>query len=178
MRNATVPAGPPTSPPFPSPGGPVERWLASAHPSPETVRNEWISAGKLALIPLGKTFDAVRIPEPVVYSAAQSNEPSTVGPWLARHLHGPVIHDPGFRRYYALVPPGTAPAWAARSTECLSDGTYLGVPRTDRTELDEHTQASYWSVPMARPGDLCRTADVLELVLLGHVLADDEDDES
>ncbi|MEV0635862.1 hypothetical protein AB0I77_12970 [Streptomyces sp. NPDC050619] len=139
------------------------------------MRNEWSSAAKLALIPLGKTFDTVRIHEPVVHSAAQSDESSTLGPWLARHLRGPVIHDPGFRRYYVLVPPGTAPAWTARNTECLSDGTYLGVPRTDRTELDEYTRASYWSVPMARPGALCQAADVLQVVLMGHVLTDEDE---
>jgi hypothetical protein len=171
MQKTTVPPGTHTSPPC----GPAEEWLVRAHPSPSTVRNEWGSAAKLALIPLGKTFDAVRIPEDIVHVTAQSGEPSTVAAWLARQLRGPVIHDPGFRRYYALVPPGTAQDWVATDTECLSDGTYLGVPRTDSAELDEQTQASYWSVPMARPGRLCRAADVLELVLLGHVLTGEDE---
>ncbi|MDF2271555.1 hypothetical protein P2Q00_39910 [Streptomyces coacervatus] len=171
MTNATAPGETRTSSPHPFDAELAAQWLALAHPSPRAARGEWSSAAKLAVLPLGRTFDAVRIPEDVVHAAAQSDEPSTTGSWLARHLSGPVIRDPGFRRYYVLVPPGTAQAWRARDTECLGDGTYLGVPRTDRIEVDERAPlAAYWSVPMARPGRLCQAADVLELVLLGHVL--------
>jgi hypothetical protein len=88
---------------------------------------------------------------------------------------GPVIHDPGFRRYYALVPPSTARTWREPAAECLSDGTYLGVPRSDRIEYDEQTRASYWVVPMARPGRLCMPADVLALVMAGRCI-DGEDE--
>lgn len=175
MNRPTVPGEDRTSPSSPVAYRTVEGWLASAHPSPGTVRDEWGSAAKVALIPLGQGFEAVRILEGVVHAVARSDEPSAVGTWLARRLGGPVIHDPGFRRYYALVPPGTAGAWPARGAECLSEGTYLGVPRPDRTELDEFTLASYWSVPVARPGHLCRTADVKELVILGRALTDEDE---
>ncbi|MET9134692.1 hypothetical protein [Streptomyces antibioticus] len=142
--------------------------MASAHPSPDMVWDEWSSVAKLALIPLGQNFEAIRVAEDVVHNAVMSDEPPTVGARLARDLRGPVIHDPGFRRYYALVPVGTSPEWTASGTDCLSVGTYLGVPRTDRTETHESTRGSCWSVPMTRPGHLCRAEDVLALVTAGR----------
>ncbi|MEV0639137.1 hypothetical protein AB0I77_30220 [Streptomyces sp. NPDC050619] len=160
----------------PSPRGSVEGWLASAHPSPVTARSEWGSAARLALIPLGSRFEAVRLPEGIVHGAAGSDALSIVSDRLAQYLcGGPVIHDPGFRRYYALVPPGTAQAWLAPVAECLGEDTYLGVPRADRTEPDEQTLASYWVVPMARPGRLCKAADVLALVMRGDSSADEDE---
>jgi hypothetical protein len=117
------------------------------------------------VIPLGKVFEAVRLPERVVHRAVASVERYTVSDRLARCLGGaPVIHDPGLRRYYALVPPGTARTWCEPVAECLGEGTHLGVPRDDRTEFEEQTQASYWAVPMLRPGRLCAVADVQALV--------------
>lgn len=175
MAEPTVPRLPGTSPTGPAPCGTVSEWLASAHPSPSMVRNEWSSAAQLALIPVGRIFDAVRLPGEIVHAAAQSDESSAIGTRLAEYICGPVIHDPGWGRYYALVPPGTAPKWRAQGTECLSEGTYLGVPRTDHTELDERTQASYWSVPMSQPGRLCSPADVLALVTVGNCFADKDD---
>ncbi|MER5209947.1 hypothetical protein ABT063_04975 [Streptomyces sp. NPDC002838] len=95
---------------------------------------------------------------------------------LAQYLGGgPVIHDPGFCRYYALVPPGSAERWLVPVAECLGEGTYLGVPRADRTALDEHTRASYWAVPMAPPGRLCKAADLLALIAAGGCPADENE---
>jgi hypothetical protein len=132
---------------------------------------------KLALIPLGWSIEAVRISQAVVQRAFGSGAPPVAHAWLAHRLNGgPVIHDPGFRRYYALVPPGTAKTWCTPVAECLGEGTYLGVPRVDRIELDEHTRASYWAVPMARPGRLCAAADVLALAAAGRYPV--EEDES
>ncbi|MFH9006586.1 hypothetical protein ACH4E5_25550 [Streptomyces afghaniensis] len=156
------------------PCGTVEGWLASAHPSPDTVRGEWRSVAKLALIPLGRAFDAVRLPERVVCRAVGSTDLRTVCGRLADWLdNGPVIHDPGFLRYYALVPPGSTGAWRASSAECLGDGTYLGVPPSDHTGLNHSTKALYWAVPMARPGGLCATVDVLALVTAGGCPTDE-----
>ncbi|MBC2908312.1 hypothetical protein H4N64_43910, partial [Streptomyces sp. PSKA01] len=159
------------TPPNPLPAVGVEAWLASAHPSPAAVHREWDSETRLALIPLGKLFDAVRISESLVHSVAGVSEPATVADWLGWSFNGgPVIHDPAGRRYYALVPPGTAPDWRAPAAACLGDGTYLGVPRTDLTELEEHASASYWAVPLTRPRWLCRTADVLTFAMVAGCL--------
>ncbi|MFE6365813.1 hypothetical protein ACFVP3_38265 [Streptomyces sp. NPDC057806] len=171
MTNSTVPNGtlPAGSPPSTRS---VAAWLASAHPSPDTVREAWDTEARLALIPLGKLFDAVRIAESLVHGVAETTDPATVNSWLGWRFNGrPVIHDPAGRRYYALVPPGTACGWRARAAACLGEGTYLGVPRTDLTDLEEHASGSYWVVPLARPGRLCTTADVLTFVTAAGSLA-------
>ncbi|MFI7020479.1 hypothetical protein [Streptomyces sp. NPDC050164] len=112
-----------------------------------------------------------------MHRAFSGYDSSTMSDQLALLLgDGPVIHDPGFRRYYALVPHGTAKTWGTPAAECLGEGTYPGVPRADQTESDVHTQASYWALPMTRPGHLCRPADVLALVMVGGCA--DEEDES
>jgi len=154
----------------------TEEWLASAHPSPSTVCQEWGSIAQLALIPLGRSFEAVRIHEDIVHGFAGSDDPATVSARLAESLNGgPVIRDPGFHRYYALVPPGTAEAWRTPVAECITAGTYLGVPRADRVESNGGTRTSYWSVPMSRPNGLCTAADVLALVKVGHGLAREDE---
>jgi hypothetical protein len=177
MAETTVRTASSTAPmSSPSPGT-VERWLGSAHPSPGTAFREWGSVAELALIPLGWSFEAVRISQDVVQRACGSGTRPVAPAWLAHRLNGgPVIHDPGFRRYYALVPPCTTRTWCTPVAECLGEGTYLGVPRVDRIELDEHRHASYWAVPMARPGRLCAAVDVLALVVAGRYPV--EEDES
>jgi hypothetical protein len=154
----------------------VSGWLAAAHPSPDTARHEWDTA-KLAMIPLGRRFDAVRLPKLIVHVAAASDNPAVVEERLADYLcGGPVIHDPGCHRYYALVPPGTAATWQAPVVECLGDGTYLGVPRVDLTTLEERTPlASYWAVPMTEPDLLCKPAHVLSLAMVGGCLTGDDE---
>ncbi|WAZ26803.1 hypothetical protein STRCI_008448 [Streptomyces cinnabarinus] len=135
----------------------------------------WDGEARLALIPLGRLFDAVRISVAVAHHAFASNDVPVVARRLARHVRdGPVIHDPAGSRYYALVPPGTTEDWRAPAAECLGEGTYLGVPRPDLTELDQGTGCSYWAVPMSRPGKLCRVSDVLTVAMVGGALADEE----
>lgn len=177
MTNGTAPNGTYTSGALRSADA-VEAWLASAHACPHAPRREWSSPARLALIPLGRLFDAVRIPAPVAHDAFASHDLTVVGRRMARHLRGPVIHDPAGRRYYALVPPGTADAWRAPAAACLGEGTYLGVPRADLTELNPGTLCSYWAVPMTRPGKLCQAPDVLTLVMVGGVLVDADDGEA
>lgn len=160
----------------PSTGG-VGPWLASAHPHPAAVREAWSTDARLALIPLGHLFDAVRLPADVVHLTLASHDQAVVERRLARHLRGgPVIHDPEGHRYYALVPPGTAQDWTAPGAECLGRDVYLGVPRPDLTEPDQVTRHSYWAVPVSRPGKLCRVRDVLVLATVGGCLADADAD--
>ncbi|WAZ18996.1 hypothetical protein STRCI_008666 [Streptomyces cinnabarinus] len=169
---ALAPSSPPTT-------SGVEAWLASAHPSPATPYGEWDGEARLALIPLGRRFDAVRIPAAVAHHAFASHDLPVVARRMARHLcGGPVIHDPAGSRYYALVPPGTAPHWRAPAAQCLGEGTYLGVPRPDLTEPDQGTLCSYWTVPVPRPGKLCQVPDVLTLAMAGGALADQDEGEA
>lgn len=155
----------------------IHAWLLSTlgGPGRERARVEWQELG-VTVLPLGKHLSAVRIPGDLVRAAAQCDEASEVGACLAERLRGPVIHDPGFDRYYALVPTSAGPVQSAPGTEYLSSGTYLGVPRSDYTELDKETLASYWAVPMISPGALCTLAAVREVALLSHILTSDEDE--
>lgn len=172
MRDGTAPDGDCTASGLQLASG-VPVWLASAHSAPAVVHREWGGDAGLALIPLGRRFEAVRIPESVARHALDSGDQPGVTSGLARHLQGgPVIHDPGGQRYYALVPTGTALWWRAPAAKCLGEGTYLGVPRADLIEGDERTRCSYWAVPMAQPGELCRADDVLSLVMVGACLAE------
>ncbi|MEU6375514.1 hypothetical protein [Streptomyces sp. NPDC046909] len=153
----------------------VERWLLSSlvREGRDRSRVEWQELG-VTVLPLGDHLSAVRIPGALVRAAVQCDEGSAVGARLAERLRGPVIHDPGFDRYYALVPTSAGPVRVPPGTEYLGGGTYLGVPRTDLTALDKGTLASYWSAPITRPGALCALADVCELALLGHILTNEE----
>ncbi|MBC2902506.1 hypothetical protein [Streptomyces cupreus] len=174
MTNSTAPNGTFT-PGSPPPAHAIEAWLASAHASPAAVRRGWDTTARLALVPLGRLFDAVRVPAAVAHQAFASHDQSVVARRLARHLHGgPVIHDPAGRRYYALVPPGTSQEWRAPAVQCLGEGTYLGVPRPELTELDQGTLCSYWAVPVTRPGKLCQVSDVLTVAMAGGLLADED----
>ncbi|MCM1972350.1 hypothetical protein [Streptomyces sp. G1] len=137
----------------------------------------WNSEARLALIPLGRIFDAVRIPAETARLAFASHDQAAVERRMARHLRGgPVIHDPEGHRYYALVPPGTAQQWTAPAAECLGEDTYLGVPHPHLTAPDQVTRHSYWAVPVSLPGRLCDVTDVLTLATVGGCLADEDDE--
>ncbi|MEV6124336.1 hypothetical protein AB0M23_28150 [Streptomyces sp. NPDC052077] len=150
-----------------APGSP-SRWLAAAHRTPDRAREEWMEQG-LALLPLGRRFSAVRLPLSLVLAVTGGTGPSAaVDTALAAVLEGAVICDPEGHRYYALVPPGALTAGrdgpAAPDVAYLGAGTYLGVPRTDRTAYDPATRSSYWAVPMSDTVHLCTPAAVARLI--------------
>lgn len=153
----------------------TERWLLSSlvGASRDQARAEWQALG-MTLLPLGAHFSAVRIPGVLVQAAARSHDRPTMVVRLTECLRGPVIHDPCFDRYYALVPTSPDQVRIA-GTEYLSDGAYLGVPRTDHTEIDAEVLISYWAVPPTRPHTLCSLTAVREFVLLGHIATGDND---
>ncbi|MFI8216731.1 hypothetical protein [Streptomyces sp. NPDC085932] len=93
---------------------------------------------------------------------------------------GPVVCDPRFSRYYALVSAGlpetlrqVANAWTALDVHCLGRDSYLGVPRPDVARRD-HTLASYWSVPMDSATELCALVAVARLIATGWQCLDPE----
>ncbi|WP_051855483.1 hypothetical protein [Streptomyces sp. NRRL B-1347] len=132
-------------------------WLAEAEPRPRTVWAAWETHG-VALLPLGRRFDAIRVPAEHVHDAVGSDGPETVATALRARCDGPVIRD--FRSslgpYYALIPPGTD--WDGPA-ERLTTGTYLGVPRPGHT-----TALSRWVVLPQHPGALCDTRCVRTLL--------------
>lgn len=127
----------------------IATWLAAADPHPDTVHAAWAQQG-LALIPLGRRFDAIRVPAERVHAAVGSAEPEAVAAFLADWLDGPVIRDvrSAFGPYYVLV--ATDAAWHG-AEERLSTNTLLGVPRPG----DPLTTLTRWVVPPSAPGDLC-----------------------
>ncbi|WP_018569273.1 hypothetical protein [Streptomyces sp. PsTaAH-124] len=158
----------------------TEHWLLSTRPDSRQARLEWAEYGGAAL-PLGTLFSAVRIPAALVHALAASTEWDAVDAFLAEALDGgPVICDPRWSAYYALVPasvpvtwrPDTY-GWRSQDVECLGRGTYLGVPALTATTFRDHGPGLYWSVPMESPAELCAPLTVARLIAAGaHRLAD------
>ncbi|MFH0176306.1 hypothetical protein ACIA6D_12925 [Streptomyces cacaoi] len=151
----------------------VERWFLSTLPGParDRARQEW-EKYRLAVLPLGTLFSAVRLPGCLVPTVVGSGIPSgEVDRFLSMALHsGPVICDPHGQRYYALVPADmphawrrAAERWRTQGVRCLGQGAYLGLPRVDVDQPSMAT-ASYWSVPMASAATLCVPLDVAQLI--------------
>jgi hypothetical protein len=120
-----------------------EHWLLATLPASnrDRARLEW-QQHEVTMLPLGSLFSAVRIPGALVAALAGSAEPAHLDEFLRETLDGgPVICDPHFLRYYALVPASMPRTWhralddwRARGVDCLGRGTYLGVPRPDAVE--------------------------------------------
>ncbi len=120
----------------------------------------------IALLPLGRRFEAVRLPERLVLAALCTTDPRQIAVLLGRALNGPVIHDNRAMggTYYALTRPRAGRAWAHDAiAPCLGTGTYLGVPRLDRRE----PPGTHWTVPPRFAGDLCEPESVAALVAYG-----------
>ncbi|MBT2401467.1 hypothetical protein [Streptomyces sp. ISL-100] len=141
----------------------IADWLARAHKFPLRAHAEWAERS-VAMLPLGRRFDAVRIHAGIVHAAAGSEDREAVAGFLGELLHGPVIHDP-HGEFYVLVPPQTTETWSSPLARCLGRGSWMGVPRTGQAHL---SFGPYWAVPMERAGDLCSPHAGAELVRLGH----------
>ncbi|MFI6567111.1 hypothetical protein [Streptomyces sp. NPDC050534] len=144
----------------------IRHWLATAHPTPERAYLEWSEQG-VALLPLGRRFNAIRIPGRLIHAAAGSDAPDQVSRMLRDTLDGPVIHDhlsvgPA---YYALGPHGRHIAWpGGNDTPLLSAGVYLGVPALERTT----PPGTFWITPARYRNDLCRHDPVHRLINTGR----------
>ncbi|WP_229864348.1 hypothetical protein [Streptomyces djakartensis] len=160
----------------------TEHWLLATLPGPlrDRARWEW-EQHRVAILPLGGLFSAVRMPERLLTALITSVEVACLDDFLTEVLGGgPVICDPRFARYYALVPasmPATlqqmADTWSAFGVECLGRGSYLGVPRMDAVN-QEHGFASYWSVPMDAAAVLCAPLSVARLIAAARHCVDTE----
>ncbi|MEV7087651.1 DUF6415 family natural product biosynthesis protein [Streptomyces sp. NPDC093085] len=139
----------------------IGRWLASSIRDPESAYRDWRD-GRPAVLALGVQFDAVKLPQRLVNAAAGAPERSAVTTVLAP-LGGPVIWSPpGW--YLALVPAGTAAGWDLPYAGALGQGTYLTVPRPDRTG----PAGIHWAVPPAHARTLCSPGAVARLLADGH----------
>jgi hypothetical protein len=154
----------------------AEHWLLATLPAPsrDRARLEW-QQHDVALLPLGTLFSAVRIPGRLVVALTGSTEAPKLDQFMREALaSGPVICDPHFHRYYALVPASTPrrwhhslTGWRALDVDCLGHGSYLGVPKADAVEWTL-PRAAYWSVPMDSPAELCSPVKVAQLIAAGR----------
>lgn len=161
-----------------------EHWLLATLPAPDRgrARQEWLQHD-VTMLPLGSLFSAVRIPGALIAALAGSAEPAQLDTFLRGTLDGgPVICDPLFLRYYALVPASMPRTWhqalddwRTQDVDCLGRGSYLGVPRPDVVEW-ARPRATYWSVPMESPAMLCSPMDVARMIAAGwHHVAPEPD---
>lgn len=136
------------------------------------------------MLPLGTLFSAVRIPGRLVEALAGTTGRPEIDTFLGQVLEGgPVICDPHGHRYYALVRASVPVTWHEAvddwrvvDVDCLGRGTYLGVPRVDAVAYNTQTRASYWSVPMPSPAELCAPLRVARLIAAAsHQLAEEQD---
>jgi hypothetical protein len=98
----------------------VEHWLLSALPESSRRRaiEDW-ERYKLAVLPLGTLFSAVRLPGSLVLAVSGGTMLSgEADQFLSEALDGgPVICDPRGHRYYALVPAGMPRTWRQAAEE-------------------------------------------------------------
>ncbi|MEV6614278.1 hypothetical protein AB0N31_10720 [Streptomyces sp. NPDC051051] len=166
----------------------TEHWLLSTLPKDarERARKEW-GEHRIAMLPLGTLFSAVRLPAHLVYAVAGGTRPSReVDAFLDEALDGgPVICDPHGRRYYLIVPASMPRTWNEavddwrrrdHEVDFLGRESYLGVPRLDVTDPDPAI-ASYWAVPMSSAATLCAPLTVARLISAAvHMLGKGADD--
>lgn len=140
----------------------ITNWLARAHPNPGQAHTEW-REHHIALLPLGRTFSVIRIPERLVRASLDTTDLNRTASLLADRLQGPVIRDsrPMGTPYYALIQWHSGLVWDGdEDTPCLGDGAYMGVPRLDRVT----PPGPYWLVPPRDADDLCRPEMVRALI--------------
>ncbi len=139
----------------------VADWLAYARTDPAAVHREWAER-RVAMLPLGTHFDAVRLPTDVLHAALGTDNQDAIRHVLPGLLAGPVIHD-GDAWLYALVEPGSPAPRPTRVRRCLGIGEHLPVPRVDQLG----PPGLHWVVAPDTPGRLCARALVDELVAVG-----------
>ncbi|MFE9533266.1 hypothetical protein [Streptomyces sp. NPDC006691] len=142
----------------------VAAWLAASLNTPTNAHRQWAQT-TVAGLALGRRFGAVRLSDALVYAVASSGPAMTTASAVLGALSGPVIHAPHSRRFYALVPASPPGHVLGPHAEYLGLGCFLGVPRVGDDQPDE--LASYWFVPVTKPGALCDPNRVLDLVETG-----------
>ncbi|MEV0635916.1 hypothetical protein AB0I77_13240 [Streptomyces sp. NPDC050619] len=147
----------------------VTNWLLQAADDPARARAEWQSMD-VALLRCGVHFSAIRVSADVVVAAARSEDRAGVDEYLAAALHGgPVFVDRQSGRYYFLVPSSACATWRVPGMACLVADSFLGVPHPS-IGSSRYLARSSWCVPMDRPGTLCQSGAVAQMVAMGRFL--------
>lgn len=138
----------------------VSDWLARAHDDPATAHREW-AAQAVALLPLGVSFDAVRVPASVVRAALGTDNQEAIAHTLPVMLGGPVIQD-GAKWTYALVPTGGIASWPPQAGTYCGTG-WLAVPRIDQLA----PPGLHWAAAPDTPRRLCNLVAVGQMLAVG-----------
>ncbi|MEU6993145.1 hypothetical protein ABZ953_21110 [Streptomyces sp. NPDC046465] len=135
-------------------------WLARAQQEPQQAHREWQERGS-ALLPLGKRFNSVCLPAPIVYAGVGTDDLDVVARTLAELLCGPVIHNAPQNTYYALVEKYPTARWAyPDEAPMLGTGHFLSIPASDL----RGPTGLHWAVRPRIVGDLCPVPSVAALV--------------
>lgn len=99
------------------------RWLASACDDPISSLREWrLSERGVMLVPAGRLWDALAVPETLGHSLLNA---------VARSGHartGPVLRNSRRQEFVLLVTPGSPAARLERAARYMTTGTWLAVP--------------------------------------------------
>lgn len=112
-------------------------WLAQADPDRDHAER-WLSKARIVLLPLGRAWDAVKVPRRQGLAAVEMG------------IEGPVIYDPAGQSVFFLVAPGTYVTWQLEGTSCLGDACWLSTPVPEVT----HPPGPHWLQPPDGSGQL------------------------
>lgn len=126
------------------------RWLASACDDPVSSLREWrLSERGVMLVPAGRLWDALAVPETLGHSllnaVARSGRPRT----------GPVLRSSRRREFVLLVTPDGPAARLQRAARYMTTGTWLAVPDPGRA-----VTGLSWIIPPDGRGTLFSPKDV------------------
>lgn len=126
------------------------RWLASACDDPTACLREWrLSERGVALLPAGRLWDALAVPEMLGHSLL--NAYSRCGHPTA----GPVLRNSRRQELVLLMTPGSPATRLERAARYLTTGTWLAVPDPGRK-----VAGLSWLVPPDGSGTLFSLRDV------------------
>ncbi|MFF2571397.1 hypothetical protein [Streptomyces sp. NPDC058084] len=107
------------------------RWLASACDDPVTCLKEWrLSESGVALLPAGRLWDALAVPESLGYGLLGSIAPGGHTP------AGPVLRDRKRHELVLLTTPAEPPGALGQVARHLTTGTWVAVPDPARSVED------------------------------------------
>ncbi|MER6314434.1 hypothetical protein ABT237_11775 [Streptomyces sp. NPDC001581] len=118
---------------MPEPMNMAAHWAASCHPNPSEVWHEWGDALGVALLPVGRSWDAVAMPYWRMQAVAQDPQDPTL---LDRAA---ILADLGRAACYVFTPTGTAEAWDVPGTSALGEDSWLVASQPGRRDRQRST---------------------------------------
>ncbi|MEV0281759.1 hypothetical protein AB0I22_35970 [Streptomyces sp. NPDC050610] len=148
------------------------RLLTADRAAAHAAEDEWWRRG-VALFLVGPSWDAVKLPAPLVHAVADGSDVGRVRAILHRlGVTGPVfLHR---ETYVVLVPPGTAATWNA-AAECVTttdrEAHYMGLPAPHTWDGPR----AHWVIP---PGTALSPSTAVRALIAAGADLDAEEPES